>query len=133
MVRVDQLRQLPETGIGEEPVGFGQSAHVAERVHLVAVIESFALEAQRKVEIELLPRTVVIVEVDGDRNPVDTARQLHVVVGVGQFRVFHVPRGVQQADRHFGQPVLVGIVEKERILPVEPQIADLGPSRRASS
>ena len=125
MVGIDQLRQLPETGIGEEAVGFGQSAHVAERMHLVAVIEPFALKTQRKIEIELLPRTVVVVEVDGDRNPVDTARQLHVVIGVGQFRVLHVRRGVQQADRHFGQPVLVGIIEKERILPVETQIADL--------
>lgn len=125
VVGINQLGQLPETGVGEELIGLGQSAHVAERMDLIGIIEPLALEAQRKVEIELLARAVVVIQVDGDRNPVDASRQLHVVVGVGQRRVFHVRRGVQKADRHLGQPVLVGIVEKKRFSQLKPQIADL--------
>ena len=66
MVGINQFGQLAETRVDEKAVGLGQPAHVPQRVHLIRIIEPAAHKAERTVEIEIVARRIVVVQIDGD-------------------------------------------------------------------
>ena len=121
MRRINQLGKLPETGIDEETVGLGQPAHVLKNVLLIHVIEASAQKTDRAVEIELVARRIVVIEIESDGNPVGSSFDL-ILFETGGLGFGIGRRIVQHTDSHFGQTVAVGIVKQERILPIDPQI-----------
>ena len=124
MVGINQFGQLAETRVDEKAVGLGQPAHVPQRVHLIRIIEPAAHKAERTVDIEIVARRIVVVQIDGDRYPIGPAGNLLLLESVGLSRRIGLRR-IDNPDRHLRQSVAVGIVEQERILPVQPQVFHL--------
>ena len=95
------------------------ASQIGYRMGHIGVVESRACEVEGEVEVEFVGRAVVIVEVDAQKGVVDTPRRL-LARRAGCLFVHRIGKPY----RHFGQPVVVGVVEEERILPVFVEIED---------
>ena len=121
MVRINQLSHPPETGIYKERIRPSQSG-IPELMNLISVIKPFSSERKREVKVKFITRTIIIIHIDGNRNPVDVSGQLLVNEAVGGCTGIYFLWRIYQSDCHFTQSVTVFIVEKKWIFPVQPYI-----------